>query len=57
MRGALNIEIEGVNGHDRSEALAQAFDSDDRLAHRPVLTVVHSRVRSRTCSALPAVME
>ena len=24
--------------------------------HRPVLMVVHSRVRSRTCSAVPAVM-
>ena len=34
-------------------------DADDRLggsSHRPVFTVVHSLVRSRVCSALPAVI-
>ena len=53
---ARDVQIDLVDGSDGAEALGQAFYPDDGVAHRPVFTVVHSRVRSRVCSGVPAVM-
>jgi hypothetical protein len=54
---ALDLEIDAVDRGHRAEALGQSFDPDDRFTHqRPVLIVVHNLVRSRTCSAVPALM-
>ena len=52
----VDLEIDVVDGSDRAEAFGQAFNPDDGSAHRPVFTVVQSRVRSRVCSGVPAVM-
>ncbi len=57
---AFDVEIDAVDGGDRAEALGDALrcgrSGVAAHTHRPVLIVVHSRVRSRVCSALPAVM-
>ena len=53
---ARNVEIDAGNGRHRAEALDDAFDPDDRVAHCPVLTDVQSRVRMRVCSALAALI-